>query len=135
MNFVPQRSYVPLNVARKRRLVELYQVEGYSLQSVADCYDVHPERIQYFAKRIKKGLPLFKETGRPPKLDTESVESILQQLRQTPTMSKLQIHQLVRQENKNTFARRYPHEALSATKQKISSLTVRRWTEKLLLLL
>ncbi len=127
-----QVSFVPLKFARKRRLVEMFTVEGYTCDSVATCYKIHPERLRHYSKRLRKHLPLFELGGRPPKLDVDSVEVILSNMRANPTMNKIEVHRLIRAENKKTFVRRYPDISLNDRKAKISQLSVRRWTEKLL---
>ncbi len=132
VNAVSEVPFVPLQAAKKRRLVKLYREDGYSLTSVANVYNINSERIRHFSKRIRKNLPLYELGGRPPKLDHESVNFIVAHLRNHPDTDRYAIYALIRSETKRTMERRFPNQHLDKGKYKISQHSVKRWTEKLI---
>lgn len=122
-------SIVRLKEAEKRQLVALVHI-----RKVASQYQIIPETLRHYTKRVNKGIPLFEQGGRPGKLDQKSIEKLIIFLQTNRNTDITTIYKQIRDESRFTFSRKYPNIVLEIRRKLISSLTVRRWTKNLLLI-
>jgi transposase len=117
---------------KRRTLIQQARQHDQTFRKVAMRHNLGYERLRKYAKCINKGIPMYERDGRPPKLDNESVQAIVVSLQQNGNVETSLIYQLIREENKKTFTRRYPNTLVDKSKVRVSRRTVQRWTEKIL---
>ena len=75
----------------------------------------------------KKGFPFFERAGRPPRLDSISMDTILVKLRGTESIDRMIIRQYVELEVQNTLLRRFPAGIPAFISLKISRASIHRY--------
>lgn len=115
----------------KKRLVEESHKVDSCYDFVTDKYDVKHYTLRKYYRQVSRGLPMYETSGRPAKLDHESVENIRIHMA-SEGWTKMSVHAQIRKEILQTANRRYPHGLPEGAKVSISKSSVRNWAATLI---
>lgn len=90
-------------------------------------YNIPPQRTSDYCKIHKSGRVQYMDNGRPKCIDLDSETAIYEALDQNPNMSKLQLRQLIINENRNTISRRYLHDKIVTNKELLCNKSINNY--------
>lgn len=122
----------PLDFSTKLRLVEESYLANSSVSQVAKRSNLKPATVKKYRYLISKGAPMYPRHGRPPKLDAISVQELVHKIIHLECADRITLQDLIRQEEKNTFSRRYKVPYGESRRRIMNPKTVGHWRLKIL---
>jgi hypothetical protein len=116
----------------KVALVKLTHDKINSYGTIEDKYNLKYYTLRKYFRKVRNGLPMFETSGRPPRLDEQSVEILRTIITMNRITEKAQIYKNIREQNKETMKRRYPNGIPAHVKQNLPMSTVRLYATTLL---
>ena len=86
----------------KLALVNLTHDGNNSYGTIEDKYNLKYQTLRKYFKKVRKGLPMFETSGRPPKLDEQSVDVLRYLLSTGQVTDKAHLHKNIRAQNIET---------------------------------
>ena len=93
-------SGVPLKHDCKVALVNLTHDGINTYGMVQYKYNLRYPTLKKYFQKVRKGLPMFETSGRPPRLDEISVQFLVSHLASCNITEKADLYKIIREQNK-----------------------------------
>lgn len=123
----PNLSLMKLDVLTKQQLIAEVVKKRPGFKIIHEKYSIPFFTLKKYSKRIRKGLPLFYDGGRPPALDDISVSKLRQLYGNVESYQKSSLYPHIQHEYNETLRRCYPSGVSGHIRRKVSRSTMYRW--------